>query len=173
LSNVVADSDKMAFGQRILADSASITQCNIYFRYYLHQALVQAGLGDGYLNWLSIWRNDMAYGLSTWAEISDVVNNRSDCHGWGASPNIEFFRTVLGIDSYAPGYAQVKIEPHLGTLTNASGSIPHPNGTVSVSYVLQNDKWKIGIDLPQNTTGIFVWKGTTYQLKVGENVFVI
>ena len=173
LSNVVADSDKMAFGQRILADSASITQCNIYFRYYLHQALVQAGLGDGYLNWLSIWRNDMAYGLSTWAEISDVVNNRSDCHGWGASPNIEFFRTVLGIDSYAPGYAQVKIEPHLGTLTNASGSIPHPNGTVSVSYVLQNDKWKIGIDLPQNTTGIFVWKGTTYQLKAGENVFVI
>jgi alpha-L-rhamnosidase len=173
LSNVVPDSNKMAVGQRILADSASLVQCNIYFRYYLHQALVKAGLGDGYLNWLSIWRNDIAYGLSTWAEISDVVNNRSDCHGWGASPNIEFFRTVLGIDSYAPGFAQIKIEPHLGILTNATGEIMHPNGKIAVGYVLKNNKWKIGIYLPPKTSGIFVWKGVTYPIKAGENIFVI
>lgn len=173
LTGMVSDSDKLAFSQRIVADSSSLTQCNIYFKYYLHQALVQGGLGDNYLNWLGVWRNDMANGLTTWAEIADVVNTRSDCHGWGASPNIEFFRTVLGIDSYAPGFSQVKIEPHLGALTNASGSIMHPNGKITVSYVLENDKWKIGISLPGSTTGIFVWKGTTYQLKAGENLFVI
>lgn len=173
LTGMVSDSDKLAFSQRIVADSSSLTQCNIYFKYYLHQALVQGGLGDNYLNWLNVWRNDMANGLTTWAEVADVVNTRSDCHGWGASPNIEFFRTVLGIDSYAPGFQQVKIEPHLGTLTNASGSIPHPNGTVTVSYVLENNKWKIGISLPGNTSGILIWKGTTYPLKSGENLFVI
>jgi alpha-L-rhamnosidase len=78
------------------------------------------------MNWLDVWRNNIKMGLTTWAEISDLEHNRSDCHAWGASPNIEFFRTVLGIDSYAPGFSKVKIEPHLGKMENASGEIPHP-----------------------------------------------
>jgi alpha-L-rhamnosidase len=174
LTNMVSDSASMlALSNTIVADSASLTQCNIYFKYYLNQALVKGGLGDNYLNWLSVWRNDIAYGLTTWTEIADPVNDRSDCHGWSASPNIEFFRTVLGIDSYAPGFTKIKIQPHLGTLTNASGSVPSPNGTISVGYVSKNNQWKIGISLPQNTSGIFIWKGVTYQLNAGENTFVI
>jgi alpha-L-rhamnosidase len=90
-----------------------------------------------------------------------------------ASPNVEFFRTVLGIDSYAPGFRKVKIEPHLGTLTKVSGEIPHPAGRVAVDYVLDKTKWKIKISLPQNTSGIFIWKAKTYVLKTGDNQFVI
>ncbi|MBN2318343.1 MAG: hypothetical protein JXR49_04665 [Acidobacteria bacterium] len=44
---------------------------------------------------------------------------RSDCHAWGSSPNIELYRTVLGIDSGAPGFAEVRMEPHLGALKKA------------------------------------------------------
>ena len=98
---------------------------------------------------------------------------KSLCHAWGASPNIEFYRMVLGIDSYAPGFSKVKIEPHLGTLTNVSGEIPHPNGKVAVAYFLDKGKWKIKISLPQNTPGIFIWKGKRYPLKAGENSFII
>jgi alpha-L-rhamnosidase len=82
----------------------ALHQCTIYFKYYLHQAMVKGGLGNHYMNWLDVWRNNIKMGLTTWAEISDLEHNRSDCHAWGASPNIEFFRTVLGIDSYAPGF---------------------------------------------------------------------
>ncbi|RYE22005.1 MAG: alpha-rhamnosidase [Sphingobacteriales bacterium] len=173
LTDMVSDADKPEFGKRMVANVGTLTQCNIYFKYYLHQALAKTGLGDDYLNWLGVWRDNMNMGLTTWAEVADLAETRSDCHGWGASPNIEFFRTILGIDSDAPGFSKVKIEPHLGALTNASGEIPHPNGKVVVGYVLKDNKWKIGISLPGSTSGTFIWKGKTYPLKAGENLFVI
>jgi hypothetical protein len=132
---MLSDAKMPAMAKKLLTDS-TLTQCTIYFKYYLHRALVKAGLGNDYMNWLGVWRKNMAMGLTTWAEYSDVSASRSDCHAWGASPNIEFFRTVLGIDSYAPGFTKIKITPHLGSLINVSGSIPHPNGKVSVSYKL-------------------------------------
>jgi alpha-L-rhamnosidase len=174
LTNVVTDANKPAFAQRIVADSSSITRCNIYFKYYLNQALVKGGLGNNYTSWLNIWRQNISQGLTTWAEVADLVNNRSDCHAWGASPNVEFFRTILGIDSYAAGFSKVQVAPNLGTLTNVSGSIPHPNGTVSVSYILQTgNTWKIDISLPVNTTGTLIWNGTSHPLVAGENLFTI
>ncbi len=88
-----------------------------------------------------------------------------------ASPNIEFFRTILGIESDAPGFAKVKIEPHLGTIKNISGEIPHPKGNISVQYTNKNDKWFIDINLPPKTNGTFIWKGKIYSLKEGKKLF--
>ncbi|HRH59575.1 MAG TPA: alpha-L-rhamnosidase C-terminal domain-containing protein [Chitinophagaceae bacterium] len=170
LTNTITGSDATALAKKILADE-SLAPASIYFKYYLHIACVKAGLGNDYMNWLGIWKQNMSMGLTTWAEMSNVSESRSDCHAWGASPNIEFFRTILGIDSDAPGFAKVKIEPHLGTLTNISGSIPHPNGTLAAGYQLQNGKWKIQITLPKNTTGYLLWKQKKYALKPGENNF--
>jgi hypothetical protein len=172
LTGMVSSADMPALAKKLLNDK-SLTQCSVYFKYYLHQALVKAGLGNDYMNWLGIYRENMAMGLTTWAEYSDVNTSRSDCHAWGASPNIEFFRTILGIDSYAPGFSKIKIEPHLGTITKISGAIPHPDGNVSVAYALENSKWKINISLPQKTSGILVWKTKTYKLKGGYNSFII
>ncbi len=172
LTDVAKAEDVAAISKNILTDT-SLTQCTIYFKYYMHLALIKGGLGNDYINWLDIWRNNLKMGLTTWAEQSDLQHTRSDCHAWGASPNIEFFRTVLGIDSYAPGFSKIKIEPHLGTLKNVSGEIPHPNGKVAVWYTLDKDKWRIKINLPQKTTGVLVWKGKRIVLKAGENSFVI
>ncbi|WP_184542880.1 alpha-L-rhamnosidase C-terminal domain-containing protein [Mucilaginibacter sp. FT3.2] len=172
LTGVVGSADMPAVARGLLNDK-SLTQCSVYFKYYLNQALVKAGLGNDYTGWLGIYRENMAMGLTTWAEYSDVNTSRSDCHAWGASPNIEFFRTVLGIDSYAPGFTKIKIEPHLGKLAQISGSIPHPNGNVSVAYALENGRWKINISLPKKTSGILVWKAKRYDLKGGANSFVM
>jgi alpha-L-rhamnosidase len=161
-----------AVGKRLLADS-TLTQCTIYFKYYLHQALVKAGLGNGYMDWLDIWHKNIAWGLTTWTEDSNVDYTRSDCHAWGSSPNIEFFRTVLGIDSDAPGFAKIKIEPHLGALTNAGGTMPHPHGKISVNYHLQQGTWAIDIRLPIKTSGKLIWKGKGYELKPGQNTLRI
>ena len=110
-------------------------------------------------------------GLTTWAEISEVSTARSDCHAWGSSPNIEFFRTILGMDTDGVGFAKIKIEPHLGKITNIAGEMPHPNGKISVRYALNNGRLKADIQLPQSTTGRFVWKGRTHVLKAGQNGF--
>lgn len=172
LSGVVNDTDKPAFSKRLINDS-SLTKCSLYFDYYLHEALVKGGLGDDYMTWLDPWRKSIKIGLTTWAEEPDLNKTRSDCHAWASSPNIEFFKTVLGINSNAPGFTEVKIEPHLGKLTKVSGQIPHPDGKISVSYVLNHSKWKINISLPENTTGVFIWKERTYKLRGGNNSFNI
>jgi hypothetical protein len=167
----VAD-NAQALGNKLLQDT-SLAKASVYFRYYLFRALTKAGLGDDYLNWLGIWKQNLAMGLTTWAEIDDINRARSDCHAWGSSPNIELYRIVLGIDSDAPGFTKVKIEPHLGTLTSASGSIPHPDGNIKASYMQQNGKWNISITLPQTITGKFIWKDKEYALKQGENTFTL
>ncbi|GAB2686295.1 hypothetical protein GCM10027037_05190 [Mucilaginibacter koreensis] len=172
LTGVANEGQYRQLGQKILADH-SLTQCSIYFKYYMHMALVKAGMGDDYLSWLDVWRENIKLGLTTWAEEPDVQTSRSDCHAWGASPNIEFYRTLLGIDSYAPGFTQIKVQPHLGTLTHLSGSIPHPNGKVEAAYALKNGKWDIRIVLPPKTSGVFVWKNKNYTLKAGANTFKI
>jgi alpha-L-rhamnosidase len=172
LTGTVTGADMQAVAKGMLKDT-SLIQCSVYFKYYLNQALVKAGLGNDYMNWLGIYRENIAMGLTTWAEYSDVNTSRSDCHAWGSSPNIEFFRTVLGIDSYAPGFGKVKIEPHLGTLTAVSGEIPHPNGKVTAAYKLEKGKWIISVGLPKGTSGVLVWKTKQYPLKAGNNAFAI
>ena len=155
----------------MITDS-SLTQATIYFQYYVNQALHKTGFGNLYLDRLQIWKDNLAMGLSTWAEISDINAARSDCHAWGASPNIEFFRTVLGIDTDAPGFNKIKIEPNLGSLTKVSGSMPHPKGEIDVSYnVDQHRRLDAVISIPEGTTGVFVWNGKEHILKSGETKF--
>ncbi|MDR0757635.1 MAG: alpha-rhamnosidase [Tannerella sp.] len=156
-------------GRIILTDTA-LTQASIYFKYYVHQALIKAGMGNEYLDWLDIWRKNIELGLTTWAETSNVESARSDCHAWGASPNIEFFRTILGIESASPNFKTVKIEPHLGTIKKIGGEIPHPAGKISVKYEYAGHKFTAEIILPEKITGSFVWKGKEYILKSGENL---
>ncbi|MBA4139232.1 MAG: alpha-rhamnosidase, partial [Segetibacter sp.] len=67
LTYVVAGKEANNLGKRILNDT-SLTQATIYFKYYVHQALTKAGYGNDYLNWLQDWHNNLAQGLTTWAE---------------------------------------------------------------------------------------------------------
>ncbi len=129
LQDSAADRDLM---ERVsVAPESELAPCSVYFRFYLDRAMVKAGLGDRYLDRLGTWQFMLKEGLTTWAEI-DRPETRSDCHAWGASPNIEFLRTVLGVDSAAPGFARVSVKPHLGPLQRASGAVPHPKGMIVV-----------------------------------------
>jgi hypothetical protein len=172
LTGIVTGNESTNLASKILKDT-SLTQATIYFKYYVHQALTKAGLGNDYLNWLDVWKHNLAMGMTTWAEISDVNNTRSDCHAWGATPNIELYRTVLGIDTDAPGFKKIKIIPHLGALTKVSGTIPHPNGDITVTYEHINTSWKALITLPPITTGYLLWKGKRHQLKPGKNSLML
>ena len=108
LTGTATAEEAKKIGVKLMNDTV-MTTATIFYKYYVYQALTKAGFGNNYLNWLGIWKENIKEGLTTWAEISDINNSRSDCHAWGASPNIEFFRTVLGIDSDAPSFKKVKI----------------------------------------------------------------
>ncbi len=173
LTGLIAGQDAKDLFQCIF-DNPDLAQASIYYKYYLNQAMVKVGLGDEYLNHLDIWKKNIQLGMTTWGEDSNVERTRSDCHAWGASPNIEFFRTVLGIDSDAPGFTKVRIEPHLGDLKKISGSMPHPKGIINVSYVKnKKGQWNASISLPNEVTGTFIWKGKNYLLKGGVNTIDI
>jgi len=168
LAGLVQGVEAQNIGKLMLSD-ASLTQASIYFKYYLHLALTKAGLGNDFMNWLDIWHKNIDLGLSTWGETSEVESTRSDCHAWGASPNIEFFRIVLGIESSTPNFKSVKIEPNLGSIKTISGEMPHPAGKISVKYDNSGSRFSADIMLPPKTTGVFIWQGKSYELNEGLN----
>ena len=172
LTGIVTNQEASQIANQLITN-VQLSPASIYFKYYLHQALIKAGQGNDYLKWLDKWRENISMGLTTWAETSNVDNTRSDCHAWGSSPNIEFYRTILGIDSDGLAFSKVKITPHLGQITAINGAIPHPKGSISASYKLENGKWKIQIELPKTITGNLIWKGKTIALKEGVNQFNI
>nr|WP_324292143.1 alpha-L-rhamnosidase N-terminal domain-containing protein [Draconibacterium orientale] len=169
LTGTVSSEEAEDIAQKIVSDS-TLAPASIYFKFYLHQALTKAGYGNDYLKWLGKWRENMDMGLTTWAETSEVNDTRSDCHAWGSSPNIEFFRIILGIDSDAPEFSKVRIEPHLGDIKKIGGEIPHPNGTIKVDYSRDGKRLKATIDLPDSISGVFVWEGEPYDLEPGNNI---
>ncbi len=165
---ILAGFDTGGVSSKLLTDK-DLAPASIYFKYYLHLALTKAGQGNDYLKWLDKWKENIDMGLTTWAETSDISTSRSDCHAWGSSPNIEFFRIVLGVDSDAPAFAKVKIEPHLGELKEVEGVVPHPQGEIRVQY----KSGSASIILPGTVNGTFVWQGKKYPLKSGKNLVTI
>lgn len=166
LSGVVEGKEARELMQTLLS-TQQLVKVSIYFRYYLQMALAKVGLGNDYLDMLDIWHTQLSWGLTTWAEQPEP--SRSDCHAWGSSPNIEFFRIILGIQSVSPSFRKVLIAPQPGKLKILSGSIPHPKGDISVSYKIDKEgEIRAEISLPPETDGIFRWMGRSYKLKAGK-----
>ena len=153
--------------RRVVADR-SLVQASTYFRFYLLQAMKRAGLGDAYLAQLGPWREMLALGLTTFAEQPEPT--RSDCHAWSASPVYELLATVCGVQPASPGFARVIIEPHLGALRRAEGSVVHPLGLITVSYQRERDGLVARVVLPPTVKGNFVWKGASHALHEGEQI---
>jgi hypothetical protein len=94
---------------RNLSVQAAQDPATVYFRLSRQLALNDKSEGDRHLEVLGEWRaqltqwvDQLTRGLTIWAESAE--SSRSDGHACSASPNFELFRTVLGIDSEAPGY---------------------------------------------------------------------
>jgi hypothetical protein len=164
LEELVPAAEQAAVMKTVLSD-ATLIQCTYYFRFYLVRAMKKAGLADDYLNQLGPWRDMLALGLTTWAENPEPT--RSDCHAWSAHPNFDLLATVAGIESAAPGFAQVAITPHLGTLKRLKATLPHPQGNIEVSYERKEGGLLADITLPPKLSGWFYWKGKKAALHGG------
>jgi hypothetical protein len=174
LAGVSAGDEAHDLVTRVLADT-SMVQCSYYFRHYVHSAVNMVGEGDRYLGLLGEWESMLSRGLTTFAERYEQPGNpsRSDCHAWSSSPNFEIFRTVLGIDTTAPGFQRVHVRPFLGQLERVSGSIPHPRGEISVKLDRAASGLRVEIMLPEGITGEFSWRGATRPLAPGSNAFTV
>lgn len=134
-----------------------------YWYYYLFLAMTRADLSDRILSLMAPWQQMLADGMTTCTEV--FGESRSDCHAWGSSPNIFFLTSVLGIQPAAPGYTSVRIEPHLGPLTAAKGSIPTPRGQIAVEITPPTAR----VYLPEGVDGTFAWQTAQMPLRPGRN----
>ena len=95
--------------------------------------------------------------------------SRSDCHAWSSSPNIMFLSLICGIKPAAPGFRKVIIEPHLNGLDRVKGTMPHPNGSISVSLEKKGDAGVTAeLDIPEGVTGWFVWNHQKNRAETGQ-----
>jgi len=174
LAGVTAGPEARDVIVRTIADK-TLAPCSYYFRHYLHSAVNLVGEGDRYLALLDEWEAMLGRGLTTFAERYDAPGDpsRSDCHAWSASPNYEIFRTVLGVETAAPGFRRVQVRPFLGALERVSGSIPHPRGDVSVALERAGTTLKADISLPAGVSGEFSWHGARRALSPGRNTFTV
>jgi alpha-L-rhamnosidase len=152
--------------ERTLA--AGLLEVDLYFEYFMGRALNQAGLGDRYLERLEPGAAMLRLGMRTFGEVKG--NPRSEAHAWSASPSYELLATVLGVEPAAPGFAQVRVAPHLGSLTRAEGTVPHPAGEIEVRQRQPDGALTGEITLPPGVIGTLHWQGSRLPLSGQQRV---
>ena len=168
VTGLVRGDEARAMAAKLIEDP-SLTQSTLYFRFYIHSALLVGGLGDRFMDQLGTWREALRMGLTTWPEQPEP--SRSDAHAWSSHISYDFFRTMLGIQPTAPGFAKVRIAPHLGKLNDLAGMMPHPKGDISVSVKRAGQGVSARVVLPEGVSGEFEWNGQTRGLSGGSNEF--
>lgn len=115
-------------------------------RYFVFRALRELDCYERMLDLLEPWQQMLETGLSTWAE--DLTYWRSLCHAWSASPALELFREVLGIQIHGGG-AKVVVAPQPCGLLWAQGSVPHAQGEISVHWQVDEGTMTLEATVPK------------------------
>lgn len=118
-----------------------IARCTVAMCWYLFRALEETGLYEYTDRYWDIWRRMVKNGCTTCVE--GEYYPRSECHAWGALALWELPSAVLGVRPASPGCETIAVRPVPGVLTEASGRVLTPKGTLSVSW----KKTEAGIDL--------------------------
>lgn len=122
---------------------AGIVAAQPFFRYVVHDAVVEAGRADRIPSLCRDWAVLLDRSATTWSE---VWYGGSHCHGWCATPTRDLVQHVLGVQPAAPGFGRVAVAPALGDLDWAEGSAPTPAGLVHVR--VEADRVEIDTPLP-------------------------
>jgi alpha-L-rhamnosidase len=140
-----------------MTSSGGILSSSYYFRFYLARALDHAGMADQYLASLKPWRDLLPLHFSTWPETPGKT--RSDSHVWSAHPAYDLLTLVAGIEPASPGFASVRIAPHLGDLREVSAEFPHPQGMIKVHFERSGNALTGTVTLPAGLAGVLAWAG--------------
>jgi hypothetical protein len=181
LYDVIPKDHQQEVLQKLLAIEPGTTpngvlSASYYFRFYLARALDHAGMADEYLDSIGPWRKLLALHFSTWPEVPG--DTRSDSHAWSAHPIYDFLTLVAGIEPASPGFATVRVAPHMGPLPSLTATYPHPQGEIKVDYhytgprdshVRGGSTLHADITLPGTLNGTFQFDGRSWPLHPGPN----
>ena len=165
LTDVIPQKDQAQLMQKIFSEIPGMAHASYFFQFYITRALDHAGMGDLYMRTLAPWRHMLEQGLTTTPEYPDP--SRSDTHAWSAHPAYDLPTMIAGIRPGSPGFATVRIEPHLGDLEWVEASMPHPAGMIRLSFRSNIDFVNATIELPEGISGALTWRGIQYDLHAG------
>jgi alpha-L-rhamnosidase len=168
-------------------------------QYFVIQAMSTLGLCDDALVTVrDNWGGQLEYGGTTFFEIfrpdwlgflgtNDPVPNGQNgwtslCHPWGAGVTAWLSNQILGVRPSSPGFGTVDVFPNLGrSLSWVSGSVPTPQGNVSVDFSIDSGigrttipagaSGRIGIPSDGRTVnrvhvnGQLVWDGSPHPVR--------
>ncbi len=153
-------------GHNLLTDP-NLTRVTFYFAFYLFEAYRLLGRVDRMIQRLSPWVDMTALGLRTTPETPEPT--RSDCHSWSAHPLFHFAATILGVRPAGPGFRTVRIQPQLGPLSSARGTVAHKQGLITVDVRRQGEGATITATLPPGLVGELRWGNHVSTLRSGTN----
>ncbi len=164
LSGLVDDDRRARVGQGLLHDP-DLARMTIYARHYLFETFGVLDQPDAILDRLDLWYNLEPMGLKTTIESPEPA--RSDCHAWGAHPIYHALATLLGIRPGGLGFETVGIEPRLGAIDAARGTLCTPHGPMHVDAQRDGDALTLSVELPGPLHGEAVWRGVAQPLRPG------
>jgi alpha-L-rhamnosidase len=147
LSGTIQGDEAVKLMERTLTDK-SLSQASYAMSFFTFRALSMLGMYEQAFALWDTWRRMVDLKLTTWVE--DPVGQRSDCHAWGAVPLYEFPAEILGVKAGAPGFERIVVEPKLGHLSYAEGTVVTAKGEVRVSVTVSDEgKQRIAVQGPE------------------------
>jgi hypothetical protein len=118
-----------------------VVRAQPFFRYVVHDALVQAGRADLVVSQCREWAQLLEICPTSWSEtwFGGTVS-----HGWSSTPTRDLMTRVLGVTPATPGFSEASITPNLGGLKWAKGRVPSPHGLISVDVTAE----RLDVDSP-------------------------
>jgi len=158
--------DRQAAVARQLCLDPALLRTDAYFTHYLFEAYALLGRTDLLLARLQPWHDALRQGFKTFPE-GWGGNARSDCHAWNGHPLFHYFASLLGIRPGSFAFERVQIAPHPAHLRAIAGTLPHPNGPLTVRLQRTGARWLVAVELPPNTRGMLTWRGRATDLAPG------
>lgn len=130
------------------------------------------------------WGYMLENGATTlWESWDFPETSPSRNHPMFGSIEVWFYRSLLGINSTAPGFASVRIQPQPAELTWAKGSYKSVRGEIASEWKKENGSFQLKVKIPANTKAE-IWvpakanstiteKGQTVKVSRYENGYAI
>ncbi len=144
--------------RRTLNDE-SLVRTEPYFSFYLCEALGLAGMaGEAFAYIRQQWGRMLDQGATTfWEEwqVSGTFRDgrwlarpRSHCHAWSAAPTAWLSRYVLGVRPTTLDDPFI-VAPQPCGLNRAQGTVPTPQGPMSVTWQVVDKTFRIALEVPE------------------------
>ncbi len=165
LYNLAPKNLHAAIVEKVLAEKPLNTQP--WFMHWVFQALDHAGLFEQYgTEQMRRWQI-----VPETQSFREMWKGGDLSHGWCSTPLVQMSARILGVTPAAPGFKTLAIRPSLCDLRWAKGTVPTPNGDVTVAWKRVDEILQLDVTLPAGTEADIILPAKTVHVKSGQYHF--